>query len=57
MYMISGKDMCEYIYIDEENRRLSENNIPNKGRNGVALLCFTQFVGLTTIYVISTYHH
>jgi predicted secreted protein len=23
MYMISGKDLCEYIYIDEEDRRLS----------------------------------
>jgi hypothetical protein len=25
MYMISGKDFCEYIYIAEENRRLLEN--------------------------------
>jgi hypothetical protein len=43
MYMISGKDLCEYIYITEEDRRLSENNITNKERNGVGLLCFTQF--------------
>jgi hypothetical protein len=43
MYMISGKDFCEYIYITEEDRRLSENNIPNKRRNGVGLLCSTQF--------------
>jgi len=50
MYMISGKDFCEYIYIDEEDRRLSENDIPNKGRNGVALLCFTQFSTIFQLY-------
>jgi hypothetical protein len=50
MYMISGKDFCEYIYIAEEDRRLSENNIPNKGRNGVGLLDFTQFSTIFQLY-------
>ena len=50
MYMISGNDLCEYIYIDEEDRRLSENNILNTGRNGVGLLCFTQFSTIFQLY-------
>jgi hypothetical protein len=48
--MISGKDLCEYIYIDEEDRRLSENNILNTGRNGVGLLGFTQFSTIFQLY-------
>jgi hypothetical protein len=32
MYMISGKDLCEYIYIDEEDRRLSCFLVPKWGR-------------------------
>jgi hypothetical protein len=48
--MISGKDFCEYIDIAEEDRRLSENNIPNKGSNGVGLLCFTQFSTIFQLY-------
>ena len=53
MYMISGKDFCEYIYIAEENRRLLENNIPNKGRNGVGLLCSTCQQYFSYIVVVS----
>ena len=50
MYMISGKDVCEYIYIAEEDCRLLENNIPNKGRNAVGLLCFAQFSTIFQLY-------